>query len=389
MPAPGTGNSPLAMENILRHDPWPMMTRNRLTAVAGRLALAVAGPLILLLLIEAGLRLATTGHLYFTEMNPHYVAPDGHVRLKPSTDTFWYGCRYQINSDGFRMAREVRTDRPTVIVGLGDSITLGMGVPYTDDVWPNRLARLIEERSPGQAEVINTGVQGWNLLKRDGGGELVPADFTACIEALGQRIRFRHVVYCVCMNDVPSAADELFAIDNAANKKRFRLFPESAREWFKRKAFYRLLRDGYRERRFYQLDFSSIPTPPLSEDFWNNVAVEVRRLRAACSAVEAQLSCVIVPYSFEVLPQNNRLLEAHTQWQNIFDREGIPWRDITDRVNATNVLDYFVLGDYIHLNARGHDLVAQAALDLLEESPNLGVGPTNASSAGPAVPTTP
>jgi hypothetical protein len=40
-------------------------------------------------------------------MNPHYEAADGSVRLRAGCKTWWYGCHYDINAQGFRMMEDV------------------------------------------------------------------------------------------------------------------------------------------------------------------------------------------------------------------------------------------------------------------------------------------
>jgi hypothetical protein len=217
-----------------------------------RVGLVIGSPLLVLTIVEFALRIATTGAFYVTERNPHYQDQNGIVRLTPGLSTWWYGCHYQINSQGFRMPHEVGPKKGLRVLGLGDSVTLGMGVCKTEDVWPNYLERLLREKQTtvDPVEVINSGVQGWNLLQYDSGNKLVPAHFTRFVRESGPALAPEVVVYCICLNDIPSQVTETFVADNAANKKRFKLFPESAREWFKRKAIYRLSRDAYRESVF-------------------------------------------------------------------------------------------------------------------------------------------
>ena len=208
--------------------------------LAPKLLLAVVSPILFLFVVEMLLRLFTSGAIYINEANPHFRGEDGIVRLMPNQSVWWYGCRYDINSDGLRMDREVDHGRPVKVLGMGDSITLGMGVTKTRDVWPNALHAGLDEAYPGRVEVINTGVQGWNLMKEsEDGSELIPADFTKFIREAAGRYDPDFVIYCICLNDIPTPIHEAFGLDNENNKKRFVLFPERYREWFKRKAFYR------------------------------------------------------------------------------------------------------------------------------------------------------
>lgn len=335
------------------------------------LAFNLVSALVLLALLELLLRLLTTGHIYVFEENPHVMGADGMVHLRPNLHTWWYGCRYDINAEGFRMNQDVGPKRGMRILGLGDSITLGMGVCKTEDVWPNKLQSLIRAKGY-DVDVINTGVQGWNLLGNKS-GKLEPAEFTKFIKTDGPKLQPDIVIYCVCLNDVPSRADDLFALDNEANKARFKLFPEEAREWLKRKAIYRLMRDGLRESRFKHLDFSVIPTPPRDDAFWGAVTQELCNLNDAVKSIGARLYCIIPPYSYQLLPANKDLNQINEKWHESLRACDIPFVDITPEFNEKTVLDYFALGDYIHPNAKGHAVIAEDALRLI--LPNLQAAP--------------
>ena len=208
-------------------------------------------------------------------------------------------------------------------------------------------------------------MQGWNLLKLDASNHLAPAEFTAFVEQQGPSLQPDVVIYCICLNDVPSRITDVFMADNSRNKARFKLFPESLREFFKRKAVYRLARDSYREARFHQLDFSSLPTPPPTAEFWDRVRAELKNLKQAVEKLNARLYCLIVPFSYQVLPANGDLYSINQQWQACLDDNHIPWVDLTSLFNPENVLRYFALGDYIHLNDQGHALIAQQAEKLI------------------------
>ena len=326
----------------------------------------IGAPLLCLVVAEFALRVATTKTLYFTESNPHYIDREGMMKLKPNLEVWWYGCHYQINSNGFRMPHEVGPKRGYRILAIGDSVTLGMGVRDTEDVWPSRLEILLRQRGYDSTEVINSAVQGWNLMKYDSDGNLAPAEFTRFVEETAPKLSPDIVLYCICLNDVPSRVEELFSMDNAGNKARFRFFPESYREWLKRKAVYRLARDAFRESRFRKLDFSGILTASQPPKFWEQVSSELKRLKKAAQAHNAKLCCIIVPYSYQLLPANHELLTINRLWHEVLDKNEILWNDLTPVFNADNVLQYYSLGDYIHLNKKGHALIAERAMSLIE-----------------------
>ncbi len=320
---------------------------------------------IFLVGLELGLRFATTGTLYLVESNPHYADERGAFRLRPNSETWWYGFHYDVNALGFRMNRELGAKRGVRVVALGDSITEGMGVRRSEDTWPFALERLVAQRGLGPVESVNTGIQGWNLLVAAEHG-MVPGQFTRFLRESGRELDPDIVVYAICLNDTPSLVHKIFEIDNQRNRRRFAFFPERSREWLKRKALYRLLRDGYRELRFRGLDYSSAPAPPSAPKFWRAVSAEIAALKKAASELDAVLYAVVIPYSYQLLPQNADLLALNRQWHAVLTDNDVPFSDLSWRLDGDTVQEHFAFGDYIHLNEKGHELLAREALSLIE-----------------------
>ncbi|HZJ16818.1 MAG TPA: SGNH/GDSL hydrolase family protein [Chthoniobacteraceae bacterium] len=347
------------------HNPPTSRLTSKRPSTALKLFMIVGSPLLFLAVLEMVLRLCTTGSVYFSESNPHYQGEHGWTWLRPNTRAWWYGCHYEINGQGYRMPHEVGAKHGPRILAIGDSVTLGMGVCKTQDVWPNKLERLLHEKGWKDLEVINSAVQGWNLLNFKG-EKIEPSEFTAFVKERAPELQPELVVYCISVNDVPSPVVDTFTRDNEQNKARFRLFPEQSREWFKRKAIYRLLRDGYREMRFRKLDFSVIPLQPTDPTYWDKVRDELGRLKSAVEANGAKLQTVLVPFSYQLLPANRSLLEVNRGWKESLEANGIPCIDLTGFFTADTVLQYYALGDYCHLNSRGHQLVAEEVARLIE-----------------------
>ena len=214
--------------------------------------------------------------------------------------------------------------------------------------------------------VLNVGIQGWNLL-RSKNGSLVPAELTDFLIESGSMLKPDIVVYAICLNDIPSVVKDAFSHDNALNRSKFAFFPERFREWFKRKAIYRFLRDVYRESRFRELNFSELPAPSNSREYWAEVSTELARMKNVVERMEARLYAVIIPYSFQILPQHEKMLAINERWKEVLMRNGIPHTDISQYLNEDNVLGYYALGDYIHLNNKGHALVADSAFSLIRD----------------------
>jgi len=94
----------------------------------------------------------------------------------PNKSGFYYGAEIKTNADGFRdynYRAEKGSDAYRILM-LGDSITLGWGVNFSD-TFPKMMEKRLNNLSPGKKfEVINTGVGNYNtqmeveLLKAKG-----------------------------------------------------------------------------------------------------------------------------------------------------------------------------------------------------------------------------
>jgi hypothetical protein len=107
-------------------------------------------------------------------------------------------------------------------------------------------------------------------------------------------------------------------------------------------------------------------SPPPTPDFEKSVSEELGHLKQAVESIGAHLICVIVPFSYQVLPANKELLKVNDFWHGVLDSQQIPWTDLTPQFRPDNVLQYYSLGDYIHLNAKGHRLMAEEASKLIQ-----------------------
>jgi hypothetical protein len=125
------------------------------------------------------------GHLIRAARDPDVV-----YELVPGLDVEFQAVRTAINRDGFRgPVRARQKPRGSYrIVGLGDSVMFGWGVPY-EDCGLARLEVLLRERLPSRVvETIDTAVPGYNTaieaaVLRDKGlafaPDLVVVDFVA------------------------------------------------------------------------------------------------------------------------------------------------------------------------------------------------------------------
>ena len=99
------------------------------------------------------------GHMVRAAQNPDIV-----FELVPLLDVQFQGVRVVVNADGFRgpARRKAKPERGYRIVGLGDSVLFGWGVPF-EDCGLFRLEQLVQRALPDRVvEAIDTGVPGYN-----------------------------------------------------------------------------------------------------------------------------------------------------------------------------------------------------------------------------------
>jgi len=102
------------------------------------------------------------------------------------------------NADGFRDVDHPRAKHPDVtrILVLGDSTSVGLGVPELENTWPKRLERRLHRRGQSQVEVLNLAVGGYD-----------PEQEVALLEAQGLAFDPDLVLMLVCLNDLTRGVD--------------------------------------------------------------------------------------------------------------------------------------------------------------------------------------
>ncbi len=141
------------------------------------LVLSAAGGLAFL---EFAVRLIDPGGISYYEHSTAYHVdkipdPDTVYKHRPSHHAVYGPTELRTNSFGLRdheFSRE-KPDEEMRILLLGDSVTLGSGVP-AESTFCARMERTIQAQSPGPVEVINSGVGSYNTeqelayLKKEG-----------------------------------------------------------------------------------------------------------------------------------------------------------------------------------------------------------------------------
>ena len=148
--------------------------RARLRQALLNCALVAASMLLFAGILELVLRLVFARSLDFSmEMWKYAVAlkqpvPDPRLSFvhRPNSAAFLMGVPFSINSAGLRDREFTRVKPPGVhrIVWLGDSTTLGWGVPLSGTA-PKILERELNAMGHGRFEVLNAGVGNYNTVQ--------------------------------------------------------------------------------------------------------------------------------------------------------------------------------------------------------------------------------
>ncbi len=102
------------------------------------------------------------------------------------------------NASGFRDVEHLRAKPPGVtrILVLGDSTTVGLGVPELENTWPKRLERRLHARGHPEVQVLNLAVGGYD-----------PEQEVALLETEGLTFDPDLVLMLVCLNDLERDVD--------------------------------------------------------------------------------------------------------------------------------------------------------------------------------------
>jgi hypothetical protein len=184
LPAPGQRGlpAPLRGRRLVDRDRLPPATR-----LIARLALAVVGTLLALLVLEGALRAkawiededrlgaalarperptgrgehVTLRQLVRLSPNPRII-----YELRPALDVVFLGERVVTTAEGIR-APAPALDKPAGsvrVVGIGDSVMFGWGVPYEQSYLPALEARLRAAAPERGWEIVNLAVPGYNTV---------------------------------------------------------------------------------------------------------------------------------------------------------------------------------------------------------------------------------
>jgi hypothetical protein len=320
-----------------------LLARRRFKERPGRLRVVHAGLSLWMLLATM-----TLGEIYLAFL---YDTTDSFNTTK--TSAVWYRRHVRLNNVEFRDARDLPRERPPGTTGvwfLGDSFTLGHGIPRVEDRFSDRVAALLEKRAPGEF-VVNT-----------------VADVGAHIAMLRNWLRTFWAngyeppdvaVYVLCLNDIQPYLPESMESDRPA--------PLVWDPLADRSFLLDFVRTRLREHRAGARDWYGDMAAGYAGPPGQRVLREIERLHGVCQSRNVDLRVVIFPFLHNLGP-DYPFARAHERITDHCRKAKIPVLDLRPVLEPHAAEGLMVNRFDSHPNERAHKLAAEAIVaDLLRE----------------------
>jgi lysophospholipase L1-like esterase len=292
--------------------------------------------------------------------NPFWAPhPTRHHALKPGhyTNTLWE-FPFHVNKLGFR-GPEILKEKPpgTIrILCLGDSITMGSGLP-DETIYPRVMEGILLDRYPGHGfEVVNMGVSGYEIEE----------EYLQFKEE-GLFLSPDAVVLQFCLNDVPGVefSDLVNPLRDLALPGKEFLLAHLALARLSRERYNRL---GLRNT-FLGLAhlFEMAPESPESqriEKGFREYEGMLREIASLCRDREFRFLLVIVPHRAQFEDRRARYI-PQKRLIALSRKAGFDVLDLVPLFSALDSLPY-VYPDPVHPHPQGHQIIAQAIIQWLE-----------------------
>jgi lysophospholipase L1-like esterase len=250
---------------------------------------------------------------------------------------FWVLKGEEANSDGCRDREHAVDAEPESwrIACLGDSVTMGWGVPG-EAAYPSILERELERRG-SPAEVFNVSMVGWSARQE-----------AVAYERILRKYQVDDVILGVCLNDIPEMQNNIVPSDVTHPVARLAKWSALVRV---------AVGAETREIRNVEELFNREGTAHV-ERGWGLVVEEIRRVRQMLAKDGVRLLVVAFPFRFQVEPGAPDPLPQ--QRLAAFCREeGIPFIDMLETLRPLGGAAFV---DHDHLSTRGNQAVVRALL---------------------------
>jgi hypothetical protein len=319
---------------------WLLLARRRFKDQPGRLRLVHAGLSLWMLLA-----VLTLGEVYFAFV---YDTTDSFNTT--NTSAVWYRRHVRLNNEDFRDARNLERERPAGTTGIwfiGDSFTLGHGVPRVEDRFSDRVAAALEREAPGKF-VVNT-----------------LADLGAHTETMRVWLQtfWEHgyeppevVVYVLCLNDIQPFLPE--SVESDRPPRRF---------WdpvVDRSFLLDFVRSRLWERRAGARDWYGDMAQGYTGEPGQRLLQEIDRLHGLCRSHNVELRVVIFPFLHNLGP-DYPFAAAHRRIATHCRDTEIPVLDLRPVLEPHRAEGLMVNRFDSHPNERAHALAAQEVVGML------------------------
>lgn len=329
--------------------------QSKTKGILKNLLLLIAVLLVFAALIEVALRLAYGLYSnYNTEMWRYSVllktaSPNPNVSHEhvPNKEAFLYGVNVKINSYGFR-DREYSLEKPYDtyrIMVLGDSFTLGWGVPI-DDAYSEVLEHMLNENIKGKKfEVINTALGNYNtqmeyeMLKEKG------ISFKPDMVILGYYPNDPELTVKFDINGISTFIKRhsyiyMFFWDRITNLKT--KIKAGSKTGSYTGYVHGLYKNGFEGRRIMESSLNGI----IDLSRQNNITPVV----------------VVLPQFFGNL-KNYEFSEVYPIISNITSKKGVLAIDMLPYFQSYSTKDVIISAEDAHPNKLGHSIIAKAIYD--------------------------
>jgi HEAT repeat protein/lysophospholipase L1-like esterase len=183
----------------------------------------------------------------------------------------------EFNADGVRDRTHPVEKAPRLarVVGLGDSVTLGAGIPPAD-AWPQKLQTRLAAAG-ARVEVFNVGLWGWSTRQQ-----------RIAWERIARRYRPELVILGVCLNDIPELQN------NLARPPRW------LATFHQHSALVRLLVDAPGREIGAVEELFENPEPRRVSEAFERFFDELLSLRTEVEADGAELAVLVFPFRFQL-----------------------------------------------------------------------------------------
>ena len=276
---------------------------------------------------------------YATHLKEPVNDPRGHIHVSGRSMRLM-GVDVSINSKGLR-DREFAYSKPAGvfrILALGDSFTMGWGVPV-EDTFSKRIEKILDRTS--KVEVLNGGVGNYNTLQELTAYELEYSKYDPDL-----------VLLCFYVNDAEPAQEN----------KAPRFFPNSYllaflnRQW---QNVQLLLNPKTRFDAYYNAQFEG--------DSWSKYEEVIARLAQSVQARHSKLVVALLP-DFRML-DHYPFTNIHAKVKARFESLGVQVIDLAENLESSfdrrPSSRYWVAWDDPHPNADAHRIIAEKIADRL------------------------